>query len=305
MPTSHLRSRLTALAVALFSLVASAQIGLELQTERQRYLRYEPVNVLLTVTNLSGNTLDFSGDSIDTQGRIAFKITSASGRTPKLMNALGNPAKGLTLAPGEARTLSIALNQYYDMQREDSYSITALLDHGRLARRHVSQSARAEVQDGLPILVKNIGLPMERKTGLIKAIKISLLRFADTDEDIYAMRAEDEENVYAVFRLGSYIDGEKPQMELDDNSLVHLLLQIRPRLYVYYIFGFEGRNLRLRQKRFYVSADGAPPSLSRETGYLRVVHGQIAREGIDYYEPKGDEKQKEKPVKADIESKEE
>ena len=143
-----------------------------------------------------------------------------------------------------------------------------------------------EVQDGIPILVKNIGLPTERQTGLIKAIQLSLMRFADVDEDIYALRAEDDENVYAVYRLGSFIDGEKPQMELDDNSLVHVLLQIRPRLYVYYIFSFEGRTLHLRMKRFYVSSDGAPPSLSKETGYLRVIHGQEAREGIDYYEPK-------------------
>lgn len=273
-------------AAALMPMIAEAQIGMELKVQQQRYLRYEPIKVLLTVTNLSGNTLDFGGDTTDRQGRIAFKIDSASGRPPKLMNSIGNPANGLLLAPGESRTLEILLNQYYDMQREDGYTAQALLDHGRLPRRHVSQTVRVEVQDGIPILVKNIGLPTERQTGLIKAIQLSLMRFADVDEDIYALRAEDDENVYAVYRLGSFIDGEKPQMELDDNSLVHVLLQIRPRLYVYYIFSFEGRTLHLRMKRFYVSSDGAPPSLSKETGYLRVIHGQEAREGIDYYEPK-------------------
>ncbi len=281
---------LPALLLFLLATALPAQIALDLQVSQRRFLRYEPIKVLLTVSNLSGNTLDFDGATPEKQGRIAFEITSASGRVPKLVNSLGNPASGLHLAPGETRTLEILLNQYYDMQREDGYTVQALLDHNRLPRRHISHTVRVEVQDGLPILVKNIGLPTERKTGLIKAIQLSLLRFADTDEDIYALRAEDNDNVYAVYRLGSFIDGEKPQMELDDNSLVHVLLQIRPRLYVYYIFGFEGRTLRLRQKRFYVSADGAPPSLNRDAGYLRVIHGQIAREGIDYYEPKDDEK---------------
>ena len=68
----------------------------------------------------------------------------------------------------------------------------------RSVSRHVSQTVRVEVQDGIPILVKNIGLPTERQTGLIKAIQLSLMRFADVDEDIYALRAEDDENVYAV-----------------------------------------------------------------------------------------------------------
>lgn len=283
------------LLAAIFApLCAFSQITLDLKIEKQRYLRYEPIAVALTVTNQSGNTLEFGGNTPDTQGRIAFQITSASGRNPKLMNKLSNPANGLNLAPGESRTLKIYLNQYYDMQREDGYNVTALLDHGRLPRRHISQPVRVEVQDGLPILTKSIGLPTERKKGLIKSIQISLLRFADMDEDIYAMRAEDDTNVYSVFRLGSYIDGEKPQMELDDNSLVHVLLQIRPRLYVYFIFGFEERNLRMRQKRFYVSADGAPPTLNKDSGYLRVIHGAIAREGIDYYETKDEKAQEEK-----------
>jgi len=274
------------LSFFLLSAVAFAQIGLELQVTRKRFLRYEPIEVLLTVTNLSGNTLEFSGDTPDKQGKIAFKVQSSVGRDPKIMNTIGNPANGLTLAPGEARTLKVMLNQYFDMQREDGYTVTALLDHNRLPRRHISQPVRVEVQDGLPILVKNIGLPSPKTTGLIKSIQLSLLRFADSDEDIYALRAEDDENVYAVARLGSYIDGEKPQLELEDNSLVHILLQIRPRLYVYYIFGFEGRSLRLRQKRFYVSSDGAPPTLKKDTGYLRITHGKLAREGIDYYETK-------------------
>lgn len=278
--------RLAALALLLLALPLSAQIALELQASQQRYLRYEPIRLTLIVHNLSGNTLEFDTNKPGSGGRIAFKVDTASGRTSRLLNSLGNPAQGLLLAPSESRKVEVLLNQYYDMQREDGYTVQALLDHDRLPRRHISAPVRVEVQDGLPILQKSVGLPTERATGLIKTIQLSLLRFADVDEDIYALRAEDDENVYAVHRLGSFIDGEAPQLELDGDSLVHVLLQIRPRLYVYYIFGFEGRNLILRQKRFYVSADGMAPSLNRETGYLRVVHGQIAREGIDYYEPK-------------------
>ncbi len=276
------------LALLCLALPLSAQIALDLQVSQQRYLRYEPIRLTLTVHNLSGNTLEFDTTKSGSGGRIAFKVDTASGRPARLLNPLLNPAQGLLLAPGESRAVEILLNQHYDMQREDGYTVQALLDHDRLPRRHISPPVRVEVQDGLPILVKNIGLPTDRATGLIKTIQLSLLRFADVEEDIYALRAEDDENVYAVHRLGSFIDGEAPQLELDGDSLVHVLLQIRPRLYVYYIFGFEGRNPMLRQKRFYVSADGMAPSLNRETGYLRVIHGQLAREGIDYYEPKED-----------------
>ena len=141
-----------------------------------------------------------------------------------------------------------------------------------------------DVQEGLEIAYKNIGLPSKSKNDVIKTIRLSLLRFSDVDEDIYCFRAEDDENVYAVHRLGSFIEGQPPQMEIDDSRMIHLLLQIRPRLYAYFIFGFRERSVELLQKRFYMSSDGAPPSLSMATGYLRIEHGRLAIEGVDYYE---------------------
>lgn len=275
----------TLLALSLLAPRLSAQIALQFEAEKPRYLCYEPVHVFLTVSNLSGNTLIFGGDTTATKGSISFKIECASGRHCKAIANMGNPAEGLQLGPGESKRIDIIINQYYNFQREDVYNVTALLNHGRLPRTHISQPIQIAVQDGLPILSKNIGLPSENGDNtVIKSVQINLLRFADIDEDIYALRVEDTENVYSTFRLGSFIDGEKPQVEVDGNSLVHILLQVRPRLFVYFVFGFRGRNLQLLQKRFYTSADGAPPTLSKATGYFRIEHGRVAREGLDYIE---------------------
>jgi len=277
------------LALAMMAPRLSAQIALQFETEKPRYLCYEPVHVHLTVSNLSGNTLIFDGDTPSTRGSISFKIECSSGRHCKAIASLGNPANGLRLAPGESKSLDIILNQFYNLQREDVYNVTALLNHGRLPRTHISQPIQIAVQDGLPILTKNIGLPSENGEDMvIKSVQLNLLRFADIDEDIYALRVEDTENVYSTFRLGSFIDGEKPQVEVDGNSLVHILLQIRPRLFVYFVFGFRNRNLQLMQKRFYTSSDGAPPTLSKSTGYFRIEHGRVAREGVDYIERRED-----------------
>jgi len=291
MMTNH-RSTSLLLAMLTLALLAprlAAQIALQFEADKPRFLCFEPVLVHLTVSNLSGNTLIFNGNTPATRGSIAFKIDCSSGRHCKAIANLGNPADGLQLGPGESKRLDITLNQFYNLQREDVYNVTAVLNHGRLPRTHVSQPIQIAVQDGLPILTKNIGLPAANDdTGVIKSIQLNLLRFADIDEDIYALRAEDTENVYSTFRLGSFIDGEKPQVEIDGNSLVHILLQVRPRLFVYFVFGFRGRNMQLMQKRFYTSSDGAPPTLSKATGYFRIEHGRLAREGIDYLEKRED-----------------
>ena len=295
MSKTFLKLRLPLVALALMAAAAHAQIALRLTAEKPRFLRYEPVPLLLQVTNLSGNTLTFGGKQAHERGSVTFKVEASGGRNTAQFTFMENPAKGLKLGPGETRELRVVINQFYEMQKEDKYAITAYLSHARLPSIHVSKTVHVEVYDGIPLLVKNIGMPSKSDSELIKTLKLTLMRFADVGQDIYYLRVEDDENVYASYRLGDYIDGEKPQMELDGPNLVHLLLQLRPKLFVYYILAFDGYNLKMRQKRFYKSADGLPPTLSRSTGYLRIEHARLAIEGLDYLEPADDKKTQPQP----------
>jgi hypothetical protein len=278
---------LTPLMLLSLSMVLSAQLALRLTPDKQRYQCFEPVVVRLTISNVSGNTLEFGGDTRATQGKVNFIVDRVSGRHSRKFSNMSNPAATLKLAPGETKELKLILNQYFDMQQEDNYTIRATVSHGRLPRTHISDPVRIDIRDGFVIATRNIGLPSKSNSDVIKPVQINLMRFSDVDEEIYSLRAEDEENVYAVLRLGPYINGHKPQLELDDSCLFHALLQIRSRLYAYYIFGFEGRNMKLLQKRFYVSADGIPPRLSKSNGYLRITHARLARNGVDYFEETG------------------
>ncbi len=284
--------RLTLTALVMLAAAAHAQIALRLTAEKPRYLRYEPIPLTLQVTNLSGNTLSFGGDQPRerNRGSVTFRVEASGGRNVAQFTLMDNPASGLKLGPGQTRELRVVINQFYEMQKEDKYAVTAYLSHPRLPSIHLSKPVHIEVYDGIPLLTQNIGMPSKSETDLIKTLKLTLMRFADVEQDIYYLRVEDDENVYASFRLGDYIDGEKPQMELDGPNLVHILLQLRPKLFVYYIMGFDGYNLKMRQKRFYKSADGLPPTLSRATGYLRIEHARPAVEGLDYLEPANDKK---------------
>jgi len=243
-------------------------------------LRYEPIDVILTIRNNSGNTLIFSDADINS-GRIFFDVSGQNGKVSKSFDKRANPASGLILAAGDARELKISINMLHDMQKEDTYSITAYLNHDRLSRTLLSNTVDLEVVEGLRIMERSVGLQAEDDTSVIKSIKLLLLLFDGKEEKLYCLRAEDEENVYAVFRLGPYISGSKPQLEIDGSSSIHIFIQVRPRLYSYLIYAFVGRNLQLRQQRYYVPENGTP-TLDRQTGFLRVVHARVANEGTDY-----------------------
>jgi hypothetical protein len=265
------------LALLFLPMVAQAQIGLRLKSDSQRYLRYEEITVSLLIRNYSGNTLVFN----EKTDRIFFTVNELSGRTAPIFDKTANPAAGLILGPGEAKELRIVINTIHDMQREGIYTITAYLNHSRLPRTHVSEPINVEVHEGTVVLERNIGLPAEKSTDVIKSIRLVLMLFHDVEEKIYCLRAEDDENIYATFRLGPAIAGDTPMIDIDSSSLVHVLIQSRPRLYSYLLFGFVGRNMKLRQQRYYAAENG-PPYLSRQDGFIRVKNGRPAIEGVDY-----------------------
>ena len=285
MKSSIFKKTLALLLLVMLAATAQAQIALRLTAGSKRFLRYEPIPFTLQVTNLSGNTLTFGGTRPYERGSVTFRVEGSRGRNSAQFARMENPAGGLKLAPGETKELTVTVNQFYDMQREANYTVTAYLSHARLPSTYVSESVNVEVVEGSALLVKTIGMPSKNSTDVIKTLKLTLLRFPDVEQDLYCLRVEDDANVYASFRLGDYIESEQPQMELDGPNLIHILLQLRPKVFVYYIMGFDGYNLKMRQKRFYKSSDGFPPELKRENGYLRLKHARLAVEGVDYIEP--------------------
>ena len=188
----------------LFAGIAvQAQIGLRLRAENPRYLRYEMIDLKLVISNISGNTLVFSNQSGAEGGRIFFAVNEHSGKVAKAFDVTANPAADLILAPGESRELTITINMLHDMQREGVYSITAYLNHSRLPKTHLSNTINVEVMEGSTILERSVGLPSQSSTKVIKSIRLLLLLFQDTEEKLYCLRAEDDENIYAVFPAGT------------------------------------------------------------------------------------------------------
>jgi len=251
---------------------------MHLKSDYTRYLRYEKITVLLTVRNYSGNTMLFSSKD----AKIFFKIQHTNtGMPAKCLDLQANPAQSLILGPGQSKELNITLNSIYNMQKEGVYEITAYLNHPRSSRTHVSNTIDIEVRSGSPILGKTIGLPSNSNNGIIKSVNVILMLFTDVNSKIYCLRVEDEDNIYATLRLGPYISGTHPQLDVDGTSSIHILIQVAPRLYSYLTYSFIGRNLKLRQQRYYIPENGSP-ELERKKGFLHITHAKIAELGTDY-----------------------
>lgn len=274
--------RLAMALVLLAGCFASAQIGLKLESNNASYLRYEAVRLRVTLTNLSGNTLIFGGDAAHESGSLVFNVTSLSGRHVRNLDLRANPLSNVIMAPGESKVLYVRLNTMFDLNREDTYTVTAVASHNRMDSRYKSNTLTLEIRDGMVEDERLVGLPAANANDKIRKMRFVLVRFRDVSGYLYCLRAEDDRKVYGTFRIAPYImGGMKPQMELENGNTLHVLLQCAPRLYSYTTYSIGKSGVKQRQDVYY-SAMGGNPRLSRETGFLKVHNVRLAQKGKDY-----------------------
>lgn len=279
-----MKLRLMALLGAMVgSLVgtASAQVAVEMKTDRASYLKYEPIRVAVTLHNHSGNALIFGTGG--NEGRLRFIVEGRNGLELQPREKNVNPAAGLVLGAGEAKMLDLQLNTLYPLEGENHYTIKAQVEHPRLAKNYRGEPRTFDVVAGTDVWTREMGVPTQSDATPIRVKKVALCVFGEKGNDQYALRLEDDDVVFGVVRLGPRIGGAQPQCDVDAGSNIHSLVMIRPRFFEYKI---HDNTLHLRQTQYYVT-DVNIPSLQRDpdVGRVRVTGGRLAVKGQDYQVP--------------------
>ena len=258
---------------------AFAQLGINIETDRLKYVNFEPVRVTVTLRNYSGNTLTFGLDP-ETQGRLDFDVTRQHGPPVQPVDEGASPVTGLVLGAGETKTLTFSLNTLYDMQEEGTYDIYGQIGHPQLEDDFRSDTATVEIRPGTVIWTRQMGMPSRPQGAKIPSRQVSLLVFHDVQGDVYCLRVEDGEYVYRVVRLGRRVIGSSPECDVDAISSIHVLLPVRPRLFVHHVYDCD---VRLKQERHY-TLDGSAPHLHRDpdVGRIMVAGGRPAVKGVDF-----------------------
>ena len=99
------------------------------------------------------------------------------------------------------------------------------------------------------------------------------------------MSIEDEKYVYGIARIGSDIGNFPPACEVDGLSRIHVLLQVSPNVYSYFIYDI---NCELAEKEVYVKTNTAPTIvMDTKEGMVVVVGGRKGMKDVDYVEENG------------------
>ncbi len=257
----------------------AAYVDISVDVKRNAFLRYEPVQVAVTIRNFSGNPLDF-GKRGEARGGVEFSVFRQGKQYVAPKQKEFNFGTDLFLPAGASRRLEVSLNRYYNLQRTGSYHFYVKVKHDRFSNAVRSQSKSFTIKDGIEIWSKMVGAPSS-KSGEIPVRKMTLMTFSQKKKGVYALRIEDKDKVYATIRLGRRIMvGTRPEFAVDGRSNFHILLEVEAKLYVYRVVSWEGE---LEETQYFMAKDTIPHLQQDDTlGTVSVNGGTKATPGVDF-----------------------
>lgn len=273
--------------VLLGAAQANAQIAVRFALDRMNYLQYEHIYARIELRNYSGRTVVF-GETKELQGRIDFVIEPQNGDALPLAQDAPNPLMGLILKPGATESLVVPISRLYPITKVGSYTVRAIVSHRLFADDYESKNICFSVLNGMPVWERIVGVPdimLRQEEKLVATRRARVLSFFDGIDKVYVLSVDDDRCVYGVVRLGHDIGNFPPQCEVDGISRIHVLIQISPQVFSYYLFDV---NADLDEKTVHVRTDVSPQLVrDPQEGTVMVVGGRKAVLGVDYDEKNG------------------
>jgi hypothetical protein len=258
--------------LAVVSLVAmagtaSAQLGIELKLDRQYYLSYEVVSATVTLRNYTGNTLIFGGTGPGEKGSFLHFLMRRGSEKLMPVTQGAKPLGDLILGAGETRRVTLVLNDLYNLQPDGKYVVSAQIGHFRLPQDYRSAEQHFEVSRGTMVWNRTVGVPGADAAARIESRQVSLLLLRERLGSVYCLRIENEQMVFAVIRLGAQFMGSAPEIDIDAVSNIHVLFQLRSRLFAHRVYDCRGR---VREDKHFLM-EKTVPHLYRDAELGRIM----------------------------------
>ena len=266
------------ITLALASLhYASAQVQVDITLKRTLYIAYEPLIVNVSITNLSGTTLELA-DS----GKIhwfGFQVETLDNRpvAPRPGRTSDSP---ITLEAGQRITRAVNLTPLYPITEYGGYRIQASVYATSLGQYFNSPPLNVEITEGRVVYEKTVGVPQtETNTASIRHISLLTHRLPNSSQLYIRIQDPKKGAVFCTHRLGRLVSSGVPDILLDSKNQPHILQNVAPRVFLYSVIGLNGEvmdrktyNQTLRHKPFLkLGPDGNVTPLGGEESHPEAI----------------------------------
>ena len=273
------RSRLLLLALALLTLLptaADAQVQVDVKLRRRTFLPYEPIEVILSISNLAGRDLIFQ--NTDDKQWLDLQVLTADGEHEMAPSDPDFNLSTLVIPAGQTIKRSLNIGPHFTLRDAGGYRLRASVYLPEAERYFPSNFAAFDLSVGKTIWRQTVGVPPgDAVTGGGGLRTLSLLTLRQPDRQTLYVRVRDDAAgiTYTTQSLGRMlVSAEEPQVALDSSNHLHVMHLVVPRTYLYTEINLEGT--RVTQQVFVGESARKHPTLARGPGgRVAVVGGQL------------------------------
>ncbi len=235
---------------------ATAQVDAEIALEREALLLYEPIRVLVQLTNLSPKPLDLARAAPEKPWLEIFVARADDTAVPRTAKPWSPPAA--LLLPGRKRILETDILPAFQIREPGDYRIHVRVnDHGRPA---AARTLKLSVERGTTLRQQQALLPPAETSADSRTRLYTLLLHRQGETRELFVRVEDpqQERVFGAFRLGPWVNSADLETKVDREGSLHVLQRAGARVFRYSRVMPNGK---IQPQRVF-SNIGSPPHLA-------------------------------------------
>lgn len=250
------------------ALGANAQVTATLQAGKSQYVAGEPVMVALTLSNQSGQNLQFQNGK--RFGWLEIVVKSQSGQ---VVGSRGrsqfSPVK---IGIGKTITTQVNLSDAFLLNDPGMYSVSAIVRHNTSSPTGVlSNRAVLNLGKGHVFWSQSVGLiGKPSQTRQFNMIQFNGNNKPELYSQVINRRTGQSMNTQL---LGNALMANQPSVALDQTQKMHVLFMINPTMWVHYIVGTEGQIVK--RTLFQTAAGSGMQMISMPSGQIQIAGGSV------------------------------
>lgn len=253
---------------------ARAQVQVDIRLRRHTFVAYEPIEVILSITNLAGRDLVFENSG--ERQWLDLQVLTADGEHEMAATEPDFNLNPLLVPAGMTVKRSLDIGPHYALRDAGGYRMRASIYLPEAERYFASNFAVFDLSVGKTIWRQTVGVPLGDAAGGggggLRTLSLLTLRLPDRQLLYARVRDEAAGITYTTQSLGRMLVGaEEPQVALDVANHLHVLHLVAPRTYVHTEVALDGT--RVAQGIYVGESARKHPTLARGPGGRIVVQG--------------------------------
>lgn len=260
--------RLCAFLFAATMLTADlhAQLSIQLQAEKDFYLLYESIPVVVSLRNLSGRTIQLDGSA--ERSWLNFLVHEQSGAAVRATGQV-NTSETVLIPPGQTVNRAVDIVPLFELRSRGNYRVQAKVDASGISA--VSEPVKFTVLQGRELWSQMVGLPSVDNSKDEYRTYVLLAHRTEREERFYvSVRDEPGKLVYGVVPLGVFLPIHQPTAQIDRDAHLHVIFQNAPRSFAYVEVDPRAKIIQRAAFSDYMSR----PRLVNDKGVITVAGGE-------------------------------